>query len=69
MTNEQLIKELKEALQWFIDNDDTNEGDVPIPEYDGRTWNEINDYWIAGLDRARALIKEPAEHEGWRGPG
>lgn len=48
---------LREALQWFVDNDETNEGDTPLPEHGGRTWNEINSYWIDGLNRARDLLK------------
>ena len=48
---------LREALKWFIDNDETNEGDAPLPEYGGRSWNEINAYWIDGLTRARAVLK------------
>jgi regulator of replication initiation timing len=48
---------LREALQWFLDNDETNEGDVPMPEYGDRTWNEINEYWIDGLKRARAALE------------
>lgn len=51
------VTELREALQWFVDNDDTNEGDEPMPEYDGQTWNEINAYWIDGLNRARAALQ------------
>ena len=47
---------LRESLQWFLDNDETNEGDVPMPEYGDRTWNEINEYWIDGLNRARAAL-------------
>ena len=47
---------LRAALQWFIDNDDTNEGDTPLPKHGGRTWNEINEYWIDGLNRARAAL-------------
>lgn len=49
---------LREALQWMVDNDETNEGDEPMPEYGGRSWNEINAYWIDGLNRARAALKE-----------
>jgi hypothetical protein len=52
---------LRDAVQWFIDNDETNEGDTPLPEYGGRCWNEINAYWIAGLNRARAALKETGQ--------
>lgn len=48
--------ELLEALKWMVENDETNEGDVPMPEHNGMTWNEINEFWIAGLNRARAAI-------------
>lgn len=48
--------ELLEALQWMVDNDDTNEGDEPLPDHGGLTWNEINAEFIAGLNKARAAI-------------
>lgn len=48
--------ELLEALIWFVENDDTNEGDEPMPEHNGETWNEINAYWLEGLSKARAAI-------------
>jgi hypothetical protein len=48
--------ELLEALEWMVANDETNEGDTPMPEYGGRSWNEINAYWLDGLNRARAAI-------------
>jgi len=48
---------LRKALQWFVDNDETNEGDIPMPEHGGRTWNEINAYWIDGLNAARAALE------------
>jgi hypothetical protein len=48
---------LREAVQWFIDNDETNQGDEPMPEFGGQSWNEINAYWIDGLTRARAVLK------------
>jgi hypothetical protein len=47
-----------EALQWFIDNDDTNEGDEPMPDRGGRTWNEINAYWVEGLNNGRTTLAE-----------
>jgi hypothetical protein len=47
-----------EALQWFIDNDDTNEGDEPMPDFDGRTWNELNASLIEGLKNGRATLAE-----------
>jgi hypothetical protein len=49
---------LREAVQWFIDNDETNVGDEPIEYIGGRTWNEVNAYYIDGLNRARAALKE-----------
>jgi hypothetical protein len=48
--------ELLEALVWMVENDETYEGDEPIREHNGRTWNEVNAYWIEGLNRARAAI-------------
>lgn len=50
------VAALVEALEWFIDNDDTNEGDHPLAEHGGKTWNEINAYWIDGLNKARATL-------------
>lgn len=52
------IKEAIDIIKWFIENDDTNEGDFPMPEHDGRTWDEINAPWIEGLNRARKFIEE-----------
>jgi hypothetical protein len=54
---------LREALTWFVDNDETNEGDVPMPEHGGRTWNEINAYWIEGLNAARAALDPDVQKE------
>lgn len=50
------VAALVEALEWFIDNDDTNEGDTPLPEHGGRTCDEINAYWLDGLNKARAAL-------------
>lgn len=48
--------ELLEALKWMVDNDDTNEGDVPLSELGGETWSQFNAYWLDGLSKARAAI-------------
>jgi hypothetical protein len=48
--------DLLEALKWMVENDETNTGDEPLDDHGGYTWNEINAYWIAGLNRARAAI-------------
>jgi hypothetical protein len=48
---------LRVALTWFVENDETNEGDTPMPEHGGRSWNEINAYWIEGLNTARAALE------------
>jgi hypothetical protein len=52
---------LREALQWMVDNDETNEGDAPMPELGGQSWNDINAYYIDGLNRARAALKETGD--------
>lgn len=56
MTQDETIKALYEALKWFIENDDTNRGDL---------WEQENAYWIDGFNRgcdALALVnKEEAE--------
>ena len=54
--NETLIKELIGALEWMIEHDETNEGDEPVAAHGGRTWNQINAYWIEGLNNARAAL-------------
>ena len=42
-------KELVEALQWYVDEDETNEGGE---------WDEKNAYWLAGRNRARAILSK-----------
>ena len=46
------VDALVKALRWYIENDETNEGDTPLPDHRGRTWNEINVEWLAGKKRA-----------------
>lgn len=55
------IQEAREIIQWFIDNDETNEGDEPMPQYGGESWNDINKFWIEGLNRARKFMEETKE--------
>lgn len=50
------IQALRQALLWYVQNDETNTGDMPLPEYSGATWNQMNAYWIGGQNRARALL-------------
>jgi hypothetical protein len=52
----QRITELENCLHWYVEHDDTNEGDEPIPEYNGESWNQINENWLKGLNRARAVL-------------
>jgi hypothetical protein len=60
-----LIQEMREALEWMIENDETNEGDEPLADHGYRSWNEINAYWIEGLNKARAtLSKAKSQQEG-----
>ena len=56
-----LIEELKDALQWMVENDETNEGDEPLEGRSGQSWNEINAYWIDGLNKARNALKEVSD--------
>lgn len=58
---ENLINELAACLQWMVDNDETNEGDEPLQDYGGKTWNELNEYWIEGLNRARSAISKASK--------
>ena len=43
-------------IEWFISEDDTNRGDEPLSDHGGKTWNEINAYWLANLDAAKAFV-------------
>ena len=63
MQNE-LMDKMVESLKWFISEDETNRGDEPMSEYGGRSWNEINAYWIAGLDNAIAILEEYDKMKG-----
>lgn len=49
-------KRLAEALRWYVENDETNEGDTPLPDHNGLTWNEINEFWLDGKSRAIAVL-------------
>ena len=51
-----IAEELAAALDWMVENDETNEGDEEMPERGNATWNEINKYWIDGLNRSRAAL-------------
>jgi len=55
------VNELIECLKWYIQEDETNEGDTPLPDHGGYTWNEINDYWIDGKKRAIAALAKFGE--------
>ena len=56
--------ELLESLKWMVENDETNEGNAPIESLGGATWNEYNDYWIVGLNKAKvAIAKATGETE------
>jgi len=49
---------LLECLEWYVKHDETNEGDEPLRDYGGQSWDEVNAYWIEGLNKARAVIEE-----------
>lgn len=61
--SEEIIQELLTALKWMVEHDDTNEGDTPLEDHGGRTWDEINAYWIDGVNRARAAIAKAEKTE------
>lgn len=48
--------EMLEALKWFVENDDTNEGDDPLPERGGLSWDQINAYYLEGKRKAIAAL-------------
>lgn len=50
------VAALVKALEWYISEDETNEGDEPMPEHGNRSWNEINSYWIEGKRKAEAAL-------------
>jgi hypothetical protein len=52
------VTALREALQWMVDNDETNEGNEPLDHLNGQTWDEYNAYWIEGLNRAREALEK-----------
>lgn len=56
--NDEKLKEALDIITWFIENDETNEGDYPMREYGGLSWNDINGFWIDGLNRARKFVEE-----------
>ena len=60
---EQSVRRLSAALQWMVDNDDTNEGDVPMADHGGRTWDDMNSYWIQGKQEAVAALEEASALE------
>ncbi len=39
---------LKEALAWYVENDET---------YEGGHWEDANAFWLEGKRRAEALLK------------
>lgn len=52
------LERSRKSLQWMIDNDETNQGDEPMEDHGGQSWNEINAYWIAGLSEARESVSD-----------
>jgi hypothetical protein len=56
MTKDEALDLALEALEWMVENDDTNEGDEPVERLGGQSWNEYNAYWLDGLNKARAAI-------------
>jgi len=50
------VAALVDALEWYISEDETNEGDEPMPDHGNRSWNEINSYWIEGKRKAEAAL-------------
>lgn len=47
---EKLCKEMLECLEWYIQEDDTIRGNCT--EDGGPNWDEENEYWIKGQDKA-----------------
>ena len=55
---ERKLAKAVEHIEWFISEDETNRGDEPMSSHGGRTWDEINEYWITHLDSAVAFVAE-----------
>lgn len=55
-------EELLGALKWYVDNDDTYEGDRT--SYGGINWDEENKYWLKGRRRAEQAIARAEQKEG-----
>jgi hypothetical protein len=51
----ELVRELTERLEWYIQEDETYRGDNT--EEGGTNWDEENAYWIEGQDRAIAAVE------------
>lgn len=54
-----LIRQMREALQWMVDNDETNRGDEPMHDKGGQTWDEINAYWVEGWSALKPPLPQP----------
>lgn len=48
--------DLLDAVKWFVQNDDIHQGNEPEEHLGGRSWNEVNAYWIEGLNKALTAI-------------
>ena len=51
-----LEQELLAALKWYVEHDETYEGDEPLPDHGGLTWSELNAFWVRGKHSAMAVI-------------
>ena len=54
---EEVVKKLSISLKWMVENDETNEGDAPVECLHGKSWNDVNDYWIIGKQEANASLE------------
>lgn len=50
------------ALAWYIENDETNEGDNT--EIGGKNWDEENAFWIEGKRKAENALSEIRKLKG-----
>lgn len=56
VTTPDTVAKMAWALTWFITNDETPDGDTPLPEYGGRSMSQVHAYYLAGLDKAREIL-------------
>lgn len=58
MTDKEKIEEACAIIRWFVENDETNQGDEPLEQFGGDSWDDINAYYIEGLRKANKFLRD-----------